>query len=1052
MRIPSTLASLLAGVILFGCGPDEPPAVSRDQAAARSVGFQGQSFTAPPRSVQDVVDRVEQAFRGAPAAARADDDEESGAASDEDTGSAPASGAANWREIADAPPPAGIAGGQLAVFLNRRAQANQRIGRTSQMLDDTRRAASLAREAGHPQAGPIHHVLALREWNVGRPEAAFAALEEGLKLARATSNILALHRERIAFLTSLGRRAEATRALAAMTRVAEPALKGTGPFIDLYRARYDAARGAVANVHGRYREAEPLWRSAADAAQRMREKAIARTLPGVNNASLAGVYALETLRAQGWIAHAQLRLGRMTQAEATERQALDDSLRSFGPWATHTSHRLIDFGKVIVAQGRLDEGEQIFRLVWRILDRNQIAPAAILRLQTDVEVANALALKRDYRGARQIYDRMVAALREQGGQADRFLNRNPLYGLTLLETNASAAAIPALTTAYGSRATIFGPNAPTAAIARALRAEAHSRSGDAAAAGEDFRAALPALRGAIGPVGDEEVSALERMRRIALDNAIDFLGGRGGADGVVALAAADSFGSLGVQSAIQALAARSGDVDAATRDLLREEQDIGIQIGVLERQLVDGLARRGGSDAATTREIQGDLTSLRQDRQRMRAEIVRRSPQLQRLERNAGLDVPRLASALRDKEIAIAIHTGPRNTHVWAINRGGVVGYHRAAIGIAAMSEQVGRLRRALDVDESIGTLRDVRPYDVVAAQRLYAALIEPVRASWGNAETLIASVSGPLSSLPLGVLVTKSTPALTPIAGQAFFAEYRGVPFLAREMAIAHVPSLSAFLALRELRDGAADRRAFLAFADPVFAAQSAAAVAEGPVLRRASFRSSTRSSATLADLPPLPDTAEEARAIAAVLGASPDRDLFLGSRASETSVRALDMRNWRVVMFATHGLLAGDLDGLSEPALALARSGDGGDGLLTVGKIMTLRLDADWVVLSACNTAGPQGAGGEALSGVSRAFLYAGARSLLVTHWPVETTAARNFTVELFKRQASGDASRGAAMRAVSEDMIARLGSTDAGGRMVFSYAHPLFWAPFAFVGDPG
>jgi CHAT domain-containing protein len=354
-----------------------------------------------------------------------------------------------------------------------------------------------------------------------------------------------------------------------------------------------------------------------------------------------------------------------------------------------------------------------------------------------------------------------------------------------------------------------------------------------------------------------------------------------------------------------------------------------------------------------------------------------------------------------------------------------------------------------------MSTLQDIRPYDVAAAHRLYAELIAPVRASWGEAETVIAAVSGPLSALPLGVLVTRPVARPAAASGQAFFSEYRSVPFLAREVALAHVPSLSAFLALRDLRESTASRRPFLAFADPVFAPSAAPPSPGGVVVRRAVFRSSTRGSATIADLPPLPDTAEEARAIAAVLGASPERDLFLGARANERSVRGLDMQNWRVVMFATHGLLAGDLDGLSEPALALAASGEGGsdDGLLTVGKIMTLRLDADWVVLSACNTAGPQGAGGEALSGVSRAFLYAGARSLLVTHWPVETTAARNFTVELFKRQAAGDSSRGAAMRAVSEAMIAQLGASDAvSNRMLFSYAHPLFWAPFAFIGDPG
>ncbi|MBL8699914.1 MAG: CHAT domain-containing protein [Alphaproteobacteria bacterium] len=1048
MRLSPVVVSFVAGLAMSGCGPDEPPVVSRDQAAARSVGFQGQSFTAPPRSVQDVIDRIETALRSSPPPNAADADDDDG---EEEAGAAPAVGTSNWREIADSQPPAGLTDGQLARFLFRRSQACQRIGRTAQMLDDTRRAAALARAARIPGAGSMYQTLALREWNLGRSDAAFAAIEDGLALSPNVGVALALHRERIAFLTTLGRRAEATRALAAMSAIAEPAIRTASPYADLYRVRFEAARGALANSGGRYREGEQAWRTAAAAALRMRDRAVAGTLPNAQP-NFAGIYTHEHTRALGALAHSLMMLGRINEAEAVERGGLDMAIRSFGPWSSQATIHLVSLGQIVMAQGRIDEGERLLREVWKILDRNQIGATAQLRLRTDVEVANALALKGQYRDARAIYDRMSNAMRELPVQADRFLGRNPLYGLTLLETGSPTPAITALSMAFDTRASVFGPTSALASVARALRAEAYLRTGNAADAAADFSAALGSLRRPIGAGGDDEVSSRERMRRIALDHAIDHFGPRGGTESTSALAAADTFGSLGVQAAIQALAVRSGDVDPATRDLLREEQDTGFQIGVLERQLVDSLSRRGG-DAASTRAIQSELAALRQARQRLRGEIVRRSPQLQRLERNAGLDVARLAAALRDREVALAIHTGPRQTHVWAVTRAGVVGYHRAPIGAAAMAEQVARLRRALDVDDTIGTLRDIRPYDVPAAQRLYATLIEPVRASWGDATTLVASVSGPLASLPLGVLVTRPTPVPAPVAGGAFFAEYRGVPFLAREVAIAHVPSLSAFLALRELRDGAASRRSFLAFADPVFSARPVAPSAEGPVVRRAAFRSSARASATLADLPPLPDTAEEARAIATVLGAAPDRDLYLGARATERSVRSLDMQNWRVVMFATHGLLAGDLDGLTEPALALAASGENADdGLLTVGKIMTLRLDADWVVLSACNTAGPQGAGGEALSGVSRAFLYAGARSLLVTHWPVETTAARNFTVELFKRQAAGDATRGAAMRAVSEEMIARLGSTDAGGRMLFSYAHPLFWAPFAFVGDPG
>jgi len=148
------------------------------------------------------------------------------------------------------------------------------------------------------------------------------------------------------------------------------------------------------------------------------------------------------------------------------------------------------------------------------------------------------------------------------------------------------------------------------------------------------------------------------------------------------------------------------------------------------------------------------------------------------------------------------------------------------------------------------------------------------------------------------------------------------------------------------------------------------------------------------------------------------------------------------------------GELDGLSQPALALSAPGvtGSGDGLLTQEEILTLRLNADWVVLSACNTAAGEGEGSEAVSGLGRAFFYAGARALLVSNWPVETEASRALMIDLFSRQ-SADARLGKAeaLRQAMAAMIDGAGKIDAKtGKPLYSYAHPLFWAPFVLIGD--
>jgi len=207
---------------------------------------------------------------------------------------------------------------------------------------------------------------------------------------------------------------------------------------------------------------------------------------------------------------------------------------------------------------------------------------------------------------------------------------------------------------------------------------------------------------------------------------------------------------------------------------------------------------------------------------------------------------------------------------------------------------------------------------------------------------------------------------------------------------------------------------------------------------------------------LPRLPDTADELRSIALALQADPSKVLNLGKDANETMVKKTDLSGFKIVAFATHGLVPGELDGLTQPALALSApslSGSEGDGLLTMEEILSLKLDADWVVLSACNTGAAAGAGAEAASGLGRAFFYAGTRALLVTNWSVHSQSAKDLVTDLFKRQADDrKLTRGEALRQSMMALMDGKGYTDAAGKTEFAYAHPLFWAPYTIIGDGG
>jgi CHAT domain-containing protein len=181
-------------------------------------------------------------------------------------------------------------------------------------------------------------------------------------------------------------------------------------------------------------------------------------------------------------------------------------------------------------------------------------------------------------------------------------------------------------------------------------------------------------------------------------------------------------------------------------------------------------------------------------------------------------------------------------------------------------------------------------------------------------------------------------------------------------------------------------------------------------------------------------------------------DQSVYLGNRATVTQVKALSqsgkLARARVVHFATHGLIAGETAyfarNKAEPALLLTppdTASDEDSGLLTASEVAQLNLNADWVVMSACNTAAGSSEGAEALSGLARAFFYAGTRSLLVSHWPVNSEAAVAITTSAVDAmRAEPKIGRSEALRRSISALIKRGGD----------YAHPSVWAPFVLVGN--
>jgi CHAT domain-containing protein len=427
-----------------------------------------------------------------------------------------------------------------------------------------------------------------------------------------------------------------------------------------------------------------------------------------------------------------------------------------------------------------------------------------------------------------------------------------------------------------------------------------------------------------------------------------------------------------------------------------------------------------------------------------------------------------LQKQLADDEAMLSFYFGRFDSFVWVARKDAPLRFARIKMTLGELNAKVTRLREALEPKAAM--ISDIPPFDVKLASELYGLLLKDIEADWKPAKNLIVVTNGALGLLPLSLLPT--APAEIKADDDPLFSSYRNVAWLARTHAVTVVPSVSALQTLRKLPPAKPTRQELIAFGDPYFNTEQAdnATKADKPVLladasgtmrgsplkRRNSPQLDDADKADIGMLPRLPDTADELRSIALALQADPTKVLNLGKDANEKAVKSADLSGFKIVAFATHGLVPGELDGLTQPALALSApsvSGGEGDGLLTMEEILSLKLDADWVVLSACNTGAGAGAGAEAASGLGRAFFYAGTRALLVTNWSVHSQSAKDLITDLFKRQADDPKlTRGEALRQAMMALADGKGFLDASGNTEFTYAHPLFWAPYTIIGDGG
>ena len=1083
-RISATL--LLLGLALQGCTPEKPVVIA-EQAAETKTLLESDAFVPPPRSISDLITKLDGELRARrPVAAAREQANNDGAQS-----LLPSSGdeplAQSQTTVPDAAQTTPGSAAQMARAQAARASAAFAAGRNQEGLEARRAAADAARLARLPDLANFLDRLASAENDFGDADAAVVTYAEASRVAEASRNDrgvpdrLALAQGQAALVARIqakrGRVAEADAALVRMRQIGRSIAFNN--FDNDRAGRLAAAEAEILGARGKHADAEAKWREAIGLMEAMEARRKSGNV--IVNSPIFYVNFANTYR--GSLANNLLSQFRYAEAEAVARQALAESIDAKGLYDVSTIFRGGDLARILLEQGRQSEVEALAARLIEIGTRMQIAPGQLVGSRT--LQATALFYQGLYADAVAAYDRLAGDLAGLPNERDAGLMSNRNYGTALAMVGRSREALAVFERNMSRLEQQGATNSYNAQVTRALRGVVHAKAGNRSEALADFRAAGAAMeRGPGGEAASAEGAsgAAQHLRGLAISGMLEFYASLPADAAPNFVPAAEAFRladvvrSLSVQGAIDAMNARAGVRDPALADMVRREQDaaqasVAFQ-GILTNLVSQSAAQRNRNAEEAVRKRVAELDA---ERAKLNADIRAAFPKYDELRRPLSPSVANARQHLAPNEALLSFFVTDDATYVWALRGTGALGFHKAPIGRAEMATTVAKLRGALDTNAE--TLDEIPAFDVAAAHRLYAALIEPLAATIGNADTLVVAPHGPLAQLPLALLVTKPGSVPRQASGEAMFAGYKSVPWLVRQAAIVQVPSVSAFQTLRAIPAAAPGRKAFVGFGDPWFSPEQAA---EGRLENAAALQTASRqstsletrgaklvrrsapvasgvSSAEMAQLARLPDTADEIRAVAGALRAG-SADFFLGEAANERRVRSMNLTDRRVVMFATHGLVPGDLNGLLQPAIAMSApsvaGAENGDGLLTMDDVLSLRLNADWVVLSACNTASSNGAGAEAVSGLGRAFFYAGARALLVSNWPVETTSARQLTSDLFARQAADPAlKRGLALQLTMLALIDGPGAIDPStGRTAFNYSHPIFWAPFSLVGDGG
>lgn len=697
---------------------------------------------------------------------------------------------------------------------------------------------------------------------------------------------------------------------------------------------------------------------------------------------------------------ALMQLGRFAEAEEIIRREIDVERAVYGDTNINVYYPLSLLARLLELQGKLEESETVFRQAVDFIHKaGDTGSNPELRGNSWVNLGIVLEKRGDLAGALAVQKTALAELRadlkpdhESIAQAERHLAR------LLSLTGRNGEALPLAGATVTKLGVALGPAHRATLGARIEYARMLDRAGQTGQAFAEASAAAKILE-------ERQLDlASKRSDMVFLSQVTT----RGFSDyAYIALRAGKLEEAVHAAqlASMSELTLVNAELNARAEGA---EKGLGVLIDQLrkarsaQRTLQTELAKAEGSGTGDPLAIGTQLKLQLAEIAALNRQITEQFPKHAALGRPSPVALAAIQARLTAAQAVIIPLSLNDRTATLAITSTGVfwgegAGSNRDIEGLVA------RIRRSIDFARSAPDPATA-PFDSEAAFALYQAVFpQALRPHIDGKTEWLFPASGPISSIPPSLMLSQKPRTSVQFADQAW---------LVRDHAVSIISDFSA------PRTGVKERKAL------EFAGIGAPLLPPG-------------------DLPELPKARAELLAMSGALGSSANR-VLTGEDATERAIKALDFTPYSVVAFATHGLTSGERNGVSEPALVLtpaANDSGGEDGVLTATEIAQMTIPADWVILSACNSGAGLNASAPTYSGLARAFRLAGARSFLLSHWPVRDDVAARLTVQSVKGSASGR-SKPEALQAAMLDLIH--------DRKTSGSAHPAIWAPFILIED--